>query len=531
MRCQRCQALLPPGATVCPNCGTPVSADHGPANQTAPIDYGSGNATEPIDYERGNATEPVAYGPSAAPFEPAPVGESGGAASPLDDPSFGGPPMGAAQGGPTGPVGQPKGSPKRPKTLTMILVAAIALALGAGGGFGLSAFTAKSVSASFDRIKPVDDVYSISPKESVKVTLASSPNKLFIDKLTLTSSKPGVLQVVESDGNFEIKGVKTGKAEVTVSSKLRKVTKTYSFNVSVPPEELLNVPTDLMLDLDEVYELEPEVVPAESTYPVGYSSDDDSVVEADRDGKLTVKKAGTATVTVTCGEITQKIAIDAHRLVKSIGLADSEIELAPGESYQIEPTVEPDDAADKSVTYSSSDPTSAGVSSTGLVYAVWDDYDDYSATITVKSPEGPSATLQVTIVNPYRWDSTDARVAMPGTPYEVWPAEFSTAVPGCTGVAVQYYIASASSDSYLDQLKNASFDVYVLGATGGWEKVGSFPMEGSDIHTATVTFSERTVAQVAVVPATSFSADMTWGSRLSIKDVQFVDQPEGDGDT
>lgn len=419
----------------------------------------------------------------------------------------------------------------RPKTLTLVLVAVIALVIGGGGALGFGAVTAKSVSATFGAIEAVDGIYSIAPGETATATLESKPGRLFLDKLTLESSRPSVLKVTESDGQTKIEGVKTGQAQLTVKSSVRKATQTYSFNVSVPPEAIEDVPDDLVLDLDESFSLVPVVVPEESTYPVGFESSDEAVATVDGDGVVTGVSAGTAEVVVTCGSITRSIAIDVHRKVTGVTLPEEAVELVPGQTYQLEATVEPSDAADKTLKYSSSESDTVKVSAEGSVYVKWGDYGNKSATITVTSVDGPAATLDVSVSNPYLAEPESGPVDMTGTSYRVTPLAVATPIPNCTGLTVSYSIPTASSDAYLQELRNSTtFEVRVTDGSGGWDSVGTFKMDGASSTTAQVTFDARTVARIAVVPSASSSTGTGWSSGISLDGVLFAGE-EAEGDT
>jgi hypothetical protein len=413
----------------------------------------------------------------------------------------------------------------------MILAAVIAVVLGGGAGAGLALTAAKAVSAEFDGLSPVDGLYAIAPGESVDVRLTSEPGRVFLDTLSVTSSRPSVLRVTEADGAFALQGVAAGEAEVTVTSSRRQVAATYSFMVSEPPEAIEDLPQDVVLDPDEVLKLEPAVVPAESMYPFGFKSSDPAVVEVDADGVLTGKTAGAATITVTCGKVTREVAVDVHRKVQSVSLSPASADLTVGESLQIEATVEPADAAVKTLTYASSNSQAASVSATGLVFAPWTALGDRSVTITVSSPEGPSAEFDLRVVNPYEANAAGEPSDIPGTPYSVTPTVFATAVPNCVGLTIGYGVGEASSSAYLSELRSGSFDVYALGASGGWEKVGSLSLGGQESTVAEVTFGARTVSQVAVVPSASSGSGTTWRSATWIEDVVFEGQPPAQGDT
>ena len=79
--------------------------------------------------------------------------------------------------------------------------------------------------------------------------------------------------------------------------------------------------------------------------------------------------------------------------VSSVSVSPSSLSLTVGNSKQLSATVSPSNATDKTVSWKSSDPSVATVSSTGLVKAV----KAGSATITVSSANGKSATASVVV--------------------------------------------------------------------------------------------------------------------------------------
>ncbi|MDR2378804.1 MAG: Ig-like domain-containing protein, partial [Bifidobacteriaceae bacterium] len=258
-------------------------------------------------------------------------------------------------------------------------------------------------------------------------------------------------------------------------------------------------------------------------------SSDESIASVNDQGEVVGVATGVAAVTVSCGRLSQQVVVDVHRKVRDVYLAEQSVSLLPGQTYQLEPIIEPSDATDPTVTYRSADTTTATVSDSGLVSAVWDSYQSYSATITITSADGPEAMFTVHVENPYEADVEDGTVDMPGTSYQVTPMAFSTAVPDCTGLTVEYGILSASSDSYLSELRQADLDVYVAGSSGGWEKVGTFSLGGADRATAELSFSARSVARVAVAPASASSTGTNWRATIDITAVLFAGQaPQGD---
>jgi len=133
---------------------------------------------------------------------------------------------------------------------------------------------------------------------------------------------------------------------------------------------------------------------------VSWSSDKPAVASV-KDGKVSAVAAGTATITVktndgaktaTCA-VTVTVPV-VH--VTSVSLDQTALEMTVGDEATLKATVSPDDATDKSVTWSS-DNTDVATVTDGKVSAV----AAGSATITVKTNDGEkTATCMVTVSSP-----------------------------------------------------------------------------------------------------------------------------------
>ena len=127
---------------------------------------------------------------------------------------------------------------------------------------------------------------------------------------------------------------------------------------------------------------------------VTWSSSDEAVATVEN-GKVTAIKEGTATITAKAGEksATCKVTVSKNVVaVTSITLNKTALSLTEGESETLTATVKPDDATDKTVTWSTSDTAIATVDQNGKVTAV----KEGTATITAKAGE-KTATCKVTV--------------------------------------------------------------------------------------------------------------------------------------
>lgn len=112
----------------------------------------------------------------------------------------------------------------------------------------------------------------------------------------------------------------------------------------------------------------------------------------------TVEDARRATVTIKCGTVTKAFTVTQAGAppsdipVESVSLDKTELGLVEGDSETLTATVKPDNATDKTVTWSSSDGSVATVDANGKVTAV----KEGTATITAKAGE-KTAACSVTV--------------------------------------------------------------------------------------------------------------------------------------
>ena len=97
---------------------------------------------------------------------------------------------------------------------------------------------------------------------------------------------------------------------------------------------------------------------------VTWSSSDKSVATVSSSGKVTAVKAGTAKITAKAGDKTATCTVTVSEkviAVTSIKLDKTSLSLTEGETATLTATVSPDNATDKTVTWTSSDKSIATV--------------------------------------------------------------------------------------------------------------------------------------------------------------------------
>ncbi len=135
---------------------------------------------------------------------------------------------------------------------------------------------------------------------------------------------------------------------------------------------------------------------------VYWTSSDQSVATVDNAGKVTALKAGSATITVTTedGGKTATCSITVREKlypVTGVTLDKTSVELTEGDVTILTATVNPSNASNKNVYWTSSDQTVATVDNTGKVTAV----KRGKTVITVTTEDGnKTATCTITVIKP-----------------------------------------------------------------------------------------------------------------------------------
>jgi uncharacterized protein YjdB len=258
---------------------------------------------------------------------------------------------------------------------------------------------------------------SIIVGQTQQLTATVSPDNATDKSVTWSSSNPNVASV---DGSGKVTGKASGSATVTVTTTDGGKMATCDFTVTQPVTGVaVDKPTLSMLEGDNAT-LTATISPADATdKEVSWSTSDASVVtvEASASGAATAKvaaiKEGTAKITVITkdGGKTAVCAVSVSKKivnVTGVSLDKTVASLIVGQTQQLQATVSPDNATDKSVTWSSSNPNVASVDQTGLVTAK----SKGGATITVTTADGSKmATCDVTVTQPVTSVALDSEKA------------------------------------------------------------------------------------------------------------------------
>ena len=229
-----------------------------------------------------------------------------------------------------------------------------------------------------DLFMPVNSKYNIS--------LILTPSNAFVENLTFSSSNTSVVTVTDKG---EVDSYIPGEA--TISYNVNNGAFRGDLKVYVDSDysfaEIVTTPQSILLDgelkkikVGESDRLTYTVNPSDaSRSKFTWSSSDPTCIKVDKDGNIEALKEGFAVITVSSiNGVSDKIDIEVEKNivdVTDISLGMSSLDMTLGETQEISPTVMPDDASNKALSFSSSNeavavvvPNSVGTSA--KIYAL-----------------------------------------------------------------------------------------------------------------------------------------------------------------
>ena len=206
-------------------------------------------------------------------------------------------------------------------------------------------------------------------------------------------------QNVATVENGKVTAVGAGKATITVTTE--DGNKTATCAVTVNPISVTGVTLDqsaLPISVGGSAELKANVTPENATNKtVTWSSDNTAVATVDASGKVTAVAPGTATITVTTadGGKTANCTVTVTQPVTDVTLDKTTMDLFVGNGGTLTAKVQPDNASNKTVNWTTSNAGVATVDANGKVTAV----GAGKATITATAADGSEkkAVCEVTV--------------------------------------------------------------------------------------------------------------------------------------
>ncbi len=250
--------------------------------------------------------------------------------------------------------------------------------------------------------------------ETLKATI--NPSNASNKTITWETSNSDIATV---DVNGKVTGIKEGKVTITANAANNKSAKC-TVNVIIPVTKISLNKTTLTLDVGKEEVLKATITPNNaSDKNVTWSSSNTNVASVDN-GKITAKKAGTATITAKSSNgKTATCTVTITQPVTGVKLNKTSTTLEVGKTETLTATVSPSDATNKAVTWKSANDKIAKVDANGKVTAV----KAGTVTIMVTTNNGKTATCTVTVTQP----STGVKLNKTSTTLEVGKTETLTA--------------------------------------------------------------------------------------------------------
>lgn len=231
--------------------------------------------------------------------------------------------------------------------------------------------------------------------DNASITVKITPENA-TDKTVVWSSDTPEVAEVDQEGN--VTALTVGSAVVTATCGELSASCKVTVNPRVIPLTSLSITKDYVeLMVGDEMPLSIRYAPANATDKnFVWSSDAPHIVEVDETtGRIKAISAGTAIITVRCGDLSSSCTVVVSEPVipvTKVIVDPSELELSKGGKASLAVTLQPADATDKTVVWSSDAPEIADVDQNGTVMAI----SEGSAVITAKSGE-VSGTCVVTV--------------------------------------------------------------------------------------------------------------------------------------
>ncbi len=220
------------------------------------------------------------------------------------------------------------------------------------------------------------------------------------NKTVKWSSSNKKVATVNSKG--KVKAVGAGTATITAKSGDGMVKATCKITVRQPITSIKLNKTSTSIDVGKTKKLTATIGPKNATdKTIKWSSSDTSVATVNSSGVVKAVKKGTATITVSSsnGKVTASCKVKVITPVKSVKLNKTSASLKKNKTVTLAATVNPSNATNKKVSWTSSNTKVAVVDKNGKVTAK----APGSAVITVKTAnKGFTATCKVTVIQPLK---------------------------------------------------------------------------------------------------------------------------------
>lgn len=253
-------------------------------------------------------------------------------------------------------------------------------------------------------IELVPDETEIGAGSMTQVAVIIKPENATNRELVWTSSDSSIATV---DDKGIVKGLKSGTVTITAKTKDGKVVAKTTITIKTPPtptpmqiESLSFAQSSASVKKGNTLGLTVAVEPTElSNEKLTWKSSNTEIVTVDENGVITGVNLGTATITVTSSngkKATCTVEVVANTIpVESIELTPSIATINVGDTTQLTATINPSNATDRELVWTSSNSSVVTVDSNGVITGK----SAGTATITAKTKNGKVVATSTITVN------------------------------------------------------------------------------------------------------------------------------------
>lgn len=243
-------------------------------------------------------------------------------------------------------------------------------------------------------VRPGSGYYFANAYENSNSSIAS----VSLERISDYKETIGSSTIYMTRYNFIITGLKAGVTTINLGYKNNGSFNGYStYIITVVDVKSIAIQKSLSLFMGESYTFSPEITDEAASTTLTWTSSNASVATISSNGTLTTTGIGTTTITCTAHNgVSAQCEVTVNPvLVSDIILNQSSAELVAGEKLNLSATVGPDNATDKSITWSSTNEAVAVVSESGQVTAVGSGTCQVKATANDGSGKTASCLLTV----------------------------------------------------------------------------------------------------------------------------------------
>jgi len=304
-------------------------------------------------------------------------------------------------------------------------------------------------------------------------------------------SDNGSIATVSQDGT--VTAVSTGVANISVTSQDCGISASCQITVNprhIASTELRISSTALELAVGQSDTLYCQVLPSDASYQTVSWTSSNAAVAFVEDGIVKGVSEGSAVISASNGELAAQCNVTVTMPVASISLSESAISINEGASVKITATILPDNATDKSVTWTSLDETVATVSADGTINALKAGKTEVMAT---SNASGMFAFCSVEVISQATVSLDKASVSL----YEGESTKLTATVTpdsatdkSVTWKSLDETVATVSQDGTIKALKAGKADILATSNASG-----SFAFCSVEVKSrATVTLDKSSVS-------------------------------------